>query len=72
MSERRTVKLGEIITEPEVQSLRFAVSKRKDGSPHAAILAWVNARPEVLARWEKLELLPSYAAYLLEYYLNLS
>jgi hypothetical protein len=68
----RMVLFTDVITEAEAKALRKVVKARpKEVSLHAAIVTWINSQPQVLERWNKLELLDSYGAYLLEYHLQL-
>lgn len=58
--------LQEFLTEKEIKELH-TVYTQAQGTPHKAIMAWINARPELLKKLEKRELLPDYFGYAVEY-----
>jgi hypothetical protein len=68
----KLVKLGDLISQPELGSLIKAVQKRdKLASVHSAIMDWLNKNEPILKRLEAEEILPDYFGYLLEHHLKL-
>lgn len=69
-THRKSVPLGELITEPEMRDLVGYLNKQKVGSMHQNIIDWLGHHNLVLDRMTRHGFLLSYFAYLLEYTLT--
>lgn len=69
--EPKTIALGDLLTEEDIKELRAFVGARKGRTPHNAVMALLDTKPAIMARFRTHGVLKSYGAYLIEYLLKL-
>jgi hypothetical protein len=71
MKREQPLTIGDLINEQEIEQLRKFLKKRKNGTCHNAIMAFIDTQPQIMDKFAKEGVIKPYGAYLLEFYLEL-